>query len=109
MSRVDPQHMWMLLSSTAKSGKQVREIRMEVLRRDAITKVVKEELRHIPRGEKRSLQNYLRFFYNALRRHHMAKTDKIKEDTLKEAILSLKKINQKFHPKYDKEFFKIEE
>jgi len=37
MAHVDPQHMLMLLSSTAKSGKQVREIRIEVLRRDAIT------------------------------------------------------------------------
>jgi len=96
MGYIDPQQVWMLLSGTTKTGKPLRETRMQ-------------ELRHIPRGEEKSLQNYLRFFYNALRRHHIAKTGKMKEDTLKEAVLSLKKINPNFHPDYDKKYFKMQE
>ncbi len=74
--------------------------------RDFMNRIVKRELEHIPRGEKGSLQNFLRFSYNALRRKHLT-LRKTRDDTLKELIQKIKKTYPDFVPLYDKGCFKI--
>ena len=68
--------------------------------------IVKRELEHIPKGEKGSLQNFLRFSYNALRRKHLT-LRKTRDYTLKELIEKIKKAHPNFIPKYDENYFKI--
>jgi UTP:GlnB (protein PII) uridylyltransferase len=65
---------------------------------------VNEDLRYIPRGT--LAQNMLRTTYNAARKHDIAKTTKTKEETLKEAILQVRKNFPTFTPTYDKNYFK---
>ncbi len=74
--------------------------------RQLMTNVVRSELRHIPKGEKRSLQNFLRFAYNALRRKHLT-LRKTRDETLKELVEKIKKAHPEFTPQYDKDYFKI--
>ena len=68
--------------------------------------IVKRELTHIPKGEKRSLQNFLRFAYNALRRKHLT-LRKTRDETLKELVEKIRKANPDFVPLYDKDYFNI--
>ena len=76
------------------------------LDREFINRVVKWELKHIPRGDKGSLQNSLRFSYNILRRKHLA-LRKSRHETLKELVERMQRIHPDFTPLYDKEIFKI--
>ena len=68
---------------------------------------VDEDLKHISRGINGSTQNWLREYYNGMRRNHIANTQKTKEETLKEAIDSLKKEHPDFKPIYDRNYFKL--
>jgi len=77
------------------------------LKREELTKIVKSELEHIPKGDKGSPQSALRRLYNARRRYDLTKTEKMKEDTLQHCIQALKKDHPDFIPKYDEEFFKM--
>jgi hypothetical protein len=74
--------------------------------RGFMNRIVKRELKYIPRGEKGSLQNFLRFSYNALRRKHLT-LRKTRDYTLKELIEKIKKTYPDFIPIYDKDYFKI--
>jgi hypothetical protein len=76
------------------------------LDRGFINRVVKWELKHIPRGDKGSPQNFLRFSYNILRRKHLAQRIS-RHETLKELVEKIQKIHHDFTPLYDKEIFKI--
>jgi len=73
--------------------------------RNFMNRIVKRELKHIPKGEKGSLQNFLRFSYNALRRKHLT-LRKTRDYTLKELIEKIKKNYPDFIPIYDKGYFK---
>lgn len=77
------------------------------MKREELTKIVKSELEHIPRGDKGSPQSALRRHYNARRRYDLTKTEKTKEDTLQDCIQTLKKDHPAFIPKYDEDFFKM--
>jgi hypothetical protein len=74
--------------------------------RGFMNRIVKRELEHIPRGEKGSLQNFLRFSYNAFRRKHLT-LRKTRDYTLKKLIEKIKKNYPDFIPIYDKDYFKI--
>ncbi len=74
--------------------------------RNFMNRIVKRELKFIPRGEKGSLQNFLRFSYNALRRKHLT-LRKTRDETLRELIEKIKKAYPDFIPIYDKNYFKI--
>jgi len=74
--------------------------------REFMNRIVKRELNHIPRGEKGSIQNFLRFSYNALRRQHLT-LRKTRDATLKELIEKIKRAYPDFTPLYDKNYFRI--
>ena len=74
-----------------------------------MTRIVKSELEHIPKGDRGSPQNQLRRIYNARRRFDLAKTENTKEETLQHCIQSVKRDHPDFVPKYDEDFFKIPE
>jgi len=74
--------------------------------RSFINRIIKRELKHIPRGDKGSLQNILRFSYNILRRKHLTQR-KSRHETLKELVERMQRIHPDFTPIYDKEIFKI--
>ena len=78
------------------------------MKREEMTKIVKSELKHIPKGSKGSVQNRLRIYYNAWRRRDLL-SGKSKEQTLEEAIKKLKEDYPDFEPKFDRDFFKIPE
>jgi len=59
--------------------------------RKFMNRIVKRELKHVPRGEKGSLQNFLRFSYNALRRKHLT-LRKTRDETLGELIEKIEKL-----------------
>lgn len=70
---------------------------------------VKSELEHIPKGN--FIQNELRMFYWSDRMRSLgkkAKSEKTKEEVLRESIDFLRKDHQDFEPDYDKKFFKME-
>lgn len=71
-----------------------------------MTNIVNRELAHIPQGEKHSLQNFLRFAYNALRRKHLT-LRKTRDETLKELVDKIKNVYPEFTPQYDEDYFKI--
>ena len=71
-----------------------------------MNRIVKSELKHIPRGETGSLQNLLRFSYNALRRKHMT-LGISRHDTLKELVEKIQIVHPDFTPLYDKDIFRI--
>lgn len=74
--------------------------------RNFMNRIVKRELKFIPRGERGSVQNFLRFCYNALRRKHLT-LRKTRDETLKELIQKISKAHPNFIPHYDKNYFKI--
>ena len=76
------------------------------MKKSEIDSQIAEDLKHIPREVKGSPQNHLRMYYAPLRRHDLTKTTKTKEETLKEAILQVRKSFPNFTPKYDKNYFK---
>lgn len=76
------------------------------LARAFINRSVAWELKHIPRGDKGSLQNSLRFSYKILRRKDMA-LGKSRHETLKELIEEMQQIHPDFTPLYDKKIFAI--
>jgi hypothetical protein len=76
------------------------------LDKEFIDRVVKWELKHIPRGDKGSLQNSLRSSYKILRRKHLA-LRKSRHETLKELVEKMRRIHADFIPLFDKEIFKI--
>ncbi len=82
------------------------EMRRKPLDRGYMNRSVSWELKHIPRGEKGSVQNFLRFSYNALRRKHMT-LGKTRHDTLKELIKKTRRAHPDFIPQYDKDIFEI--
>ena len=71
-----------------------------------MNKIIKFELEYIPKGSKGSIQNKLRFYYNAYRRRDMVR-GKQREESLKDAINRLKEDYPDFNPIFDKEFFQI--
>ena len=75
-------------------------------RREYMNRIVKYELKHIPRGERGSLQNFLRFSYNALRRRHFT-LGLTRHETLRELVDKIRKAHPEFIPEYDKEYFKV--
>jgi hypothetical protein len=106
---------YLLLVSTPHTGRDERAVQVQrrreeagVVRRDRgfINRSVSWELEHIPRGDKGSLQNFLRFSYNILRRKHLA-LGKSRHETLKELVEKMQKLHPDFTPIYDKEVFNI--
>ena len=78
------------------------------MKREEMTRIVKSELEHIPKGSKGSVQNRLRIYYNAWRRRDLLR-GKSKEETLEEAIKMLREDYPDFNPRFDRDFFKIPE
>ena len=78
------------------------------MKREEMTRIVKSELEHIPKGSKGSVQNRLRIYYNAWRRRDLL-TGKSKEQTLEEAIKKVKGDYPDFEPEFDRDFFKMPE
>ena len=76
------------------------------MKREEMTRIVKSELEHIPKGSKGSVQNRLRVYYNAWRRRDLLR-GKAKEETLEEAIKMLKEGYPDFNPKFDRDFFEM--
>jgi len=74
--------------------------------RSEILRQVKEDLEHIPRGPKGSMQNHFRQMYSQVRKQHIAKTSKTREETLVELWNDLKKGKPDFVPIYDQTYFK---
>lgn len=74
--------------------------------RKLMMNIVNRELAHIPKGEKHSLQNFLRFAYNALRRKHLT-LRKTRDETLKELVEKIKNAYPEFTPQYDQDYFQI--
>jgi len=106
---------YLLLASMPYTGRAERFARVQDRREDAgvarldrgfINRSVSWELERIPRGDKGSLQNSLRFSYNILRRKHMA-LGKSRHETLKELVEKIQRIHPDFTPIYDTEIFKI--
>ena len=78
------------------------------MKREEMTRIVKSELEHIPKGPKGSTQNRLRIYYNAWRRRDLLR-GKSKEETLEEAIKMLREDYPGFNPRFDRGFFRIPE
>jgi len=106
--------LYTLLASMPYTGRGERFAQVQRRREDAgvarldrgfINRSVSWELAHIPRGDKGSLQNSLRFSYNILRRKHMA-LGKSRHETLQELVEKMQQIHPDFTPLYDKEVFK---
>ena len=77
-----------------------------VLKKEEMTRIVNEELKHIPRTGRHiyDAQAQLRAMYNAMRRHDL-KSGKTKDDTLSHCIKFLKKDNPSWLPRFDQTFF----
>ena len=75
------------------------------MKREEMNKIIKFELGYIPKGPKGSVQNKLRFYYNAYRRRGLVK-GKQREESLKDAINRLKEEYPDFNPMFDKDFFR---
>jgi len=71
---------------------------------EEMNKIIKFELTYIPKGSTGSIQNKLRFCYNAYRRSGLVK-GKQREESLKDAINRLKEEYSDFKPMFDKDFF----
>ena len=74
------------------------------MKREEMNKIIKFELGYIPKGSRGSIQNKLRFYYNAYRRRDLAR-GKQREESLKDAINRLKEEYPDFNPIFDKNFF----
>lgn len=68
--------------------------------------IVREELRHIPKGYG-PRHGWLRYYYNNIRRRDLAKGNKTKEESLSYCIDLIRKEDPSWHPEYDPTFFKI--
>lgn len=78
------------------------------MKREKMEGMVREELVHIPRGERGSPQNELRAGYNMLRRHDLSiPNPEGRKTTITKMIEQLKKSPDAitFPFQYDKEFF----
>jgi hypothetical protein len=80
------------------------------MKREEMTQIVNEELRHIPRTGRHIYdgQARLRGYYNAVRREGL-KLGKTKEETLAECIALVKKHNPSWQPVFDKALFLMQE
>jgi hypothetical protein len=76
------------------------------MERKMVNRIIKFELRYIPKGSKGTTQNRLRFYYVAYRRKGLAK-GLSRDQCLKDAIDKLKKDHPEFDPEFDEDFFKI--
>jgi hypothetical protein len=74
------------------------------MKRAEINDLIKRELEYIPKGDKGSTQNKLRFQYSASRRKGLTK-GKTRQECLKETIDQLKAHNPEFKPEFDQTFF----
>ncbi len=70
-----------------------------------MTNIVKEELKHIPRGDG-IMHGWLQNYYNRWRRQDLTK-GKTKEETLLRCIEAIRKENPSWNPEIDPTFFKI--
>ena len=71
-----------------------------------MTKIVKEELKRIPKDRDYDAQGELRLLYNAVRRRDL-KYGKTKEETLSHCIETVKKRYPSWLPSYEKNFFRL--
>ena len=78
------------------------------MKRGEMTRIVKSELDHIPKGPRGSTQNKLRIFYNAWRRRDLLR-GKSKEETLEDVIRKIKEDYPSFDPRFDRDFFRMPE
>jgi len=77
-----------------------------IMNNEEMTRLVNDELTHIPEVYDDVIQAGLRSSYNASRRHGL-KIGKTKEETLSLCIEWLKKDNPNWKPTYDTSFFKL--
>lgn len=76
------------------------------MKREQMNRIVNEELSHIPRGAKRTLQRGLRMMYNMIRRRELARNPSARRsDSLALAIKRIRDNEANFNPQYDKSFF----
>ena len=75
------------------------------MNQEEMTRIVKEELRHIPSGDG-VMHGWLRTYYNRRRRHDLSR-GKPKEETLSWCIDEIRKESPSWLPEYDITFFKI--
>jgi len=78
------------------------------MKRGEMTRIVKSELDHIPKGPRGSTQNKLRIYYNAWRRRDLLR-GKSKEETLEDVIRKFKEDYPSFDPRFDRDFFRMPE
>ena len=79
------------------------------MKREEMTRIVRSELGHLPKGDVGSQQNELRKLYNARRRHDLAR-NKTRRETMQFCIQEMERKHPGFVPEYDKTFFgKVEE
>lgn len=75
------------------------------MNQDEMTKIVKEELRHIPKGYG-PRHGWLRTYYNRWRRQDL-KMGLTREKTLSRCIEAIRREDPHWHPEFDPTFFKI--
>jgi len=75
------------------------------MNQEEMTRIVKEELRHIPSGDG-VMHGWLRTYYNRRRRHDLSK-GKTKEETMSWCIEEIRKQSPDWLAEYDITFFKI--
>ncbi len=75
------------------------------MNQEEMTRIVKEELRHIPSGDG-VMHGWLRTYYNRRRRHDLSK-GKTKEETMSWCIDEIRKESPDWLAEYDITFFKI--
>lgn len=71
-----------------------------------MTRIVNDELEHLPRTKDWDAQAELRLVYNALRRQDL-KLGRSRENTLARCIEQLRKENPSWTPSYDRNYFKV--
>lgn len=76
----------------------------ESMNKEEMTRVVNDELGHIPRGKDFDSQAQLRLYYNALRREDL-KLGRTKQETLSRCVNALKQSNPAAQPRFDASFF----
>jgi len=76
------------------------------MKKEEMTKIVSEELEHIPKVYGSNEQAELRAVYNMSRRNGL-KNGVSKEKTLRSSIEFIRKSNSSWMPSFDKEFFNL--
>ena len=77
------------------------------MKREEMIRIVRLELKHIPRGLRGSAQNKLRLYYNGMRRHDLSINPKIPaRESLKKALERLRKDYPDYPFRYNAEFFR---